>query len=110
MAVMNMIRRLPMDIRVSGRTERLLQVRFFARDPEDGSRARKALPERLLEFRAEDDRLRDAWAWVGYQENSMARTLRHAKKLRRKLQYSSADPAGRAKREEQRRYWDQASR
>ncbi|CAE8633352.1 unnamed protein product [Polarella glacialis] len=83
-----------------------LGVRFFSRDPEDGNRAKKPLPERYLEFRADDSRLRDGWSWVGSWEKSLTRTLRHAKKLTGKLQYPSMDPAGRAKREEQRRYWE----
>eukprot|EP00930_Biecheleria_cincta_P064089 TRINITY_DN49639_c0_g1_i1.p1 TRINITY_DN49639_c0_g1~~TRINITY_DN49639_c0_g1_i1.p1 ORF type:complete len:118 (+),score=22.14 TRINITY_DN49639_c0_g1_i1:60-413(+) len=87
----------------------LLQTRFFARELEDGSRGKKPLAERLLEYRADQDRLRDGWAWVGYWEKSCEKTLRHAKKLRRKLQYSSADPAGRAKREQQQAYWARES-
>eukprot|EP00933_Yihiella_yeosuensis_P041237 TRINITY_DN35650_c0_g1_i1.p1 TRINITY_DN35650_c0_g1~~TRINITY_DN35650_c0_g1_i1.p1 ORF type:complete len:126 (+),score=11.09 TRINITY_DN35650_c0_g1_i1:94-471(+) len=94
-----------LDLVVPALTAGRPQVRYFSRDPEDGHRAKRPLYERQLEYRADDSRLRDGWAWVGYWENSMARTLRHAKKLRRKLQYPGACPEGRAKREAQIQYW-----
>mmetsp|Transcript_53431 Transcript_53431/g.107352 ORF Transcript_53431/g.107352 Transcript_53431/m.107352 type:complete len:81 (+) Transcript_53431:3-245(+) len=71
-----------------------------------GRWARVPAEQRNQECRADPDRRRDAWAWVGWWENALQKTKRHAKKCRRKLQYSAADPRARLKREEQVQYWN----
>ncbi|CAJ1426557.1 unnamed protein product, partial [Effrenium voratum] len=50
--------------------------------------------------------LYDNWAWIGQLESKLDRAKRHAKKLRRKLQFPN-DPDGQKMRLQQRRYWEQ---
>lgn len=83
----------------------LMAVRAFSREPADGTRARKPLQHDLQAFAAEQ-RLHDAWAWVGLLEDQIEKAKYRAKKTRRKMQYGN-DPVGRSKREEQRKYWEE---
>eukprot|EP00435_Cladocopium_sp_Y103_P034344 s1363_g8.t2 len=83
----------------------LIALRGFSREPADGTRARKALQHELHDFAAEQ-RLHDAWAWVGLLEDRIEKAKYRAKKTRRKMQYGN-DPVGRSKREEQRKYWEE---
>mmetsp|Transcript_83838 Transcript_83838/g.270975 ORF Transcript_83838/g.270975 Transcript_83838/m.270975 type:complete len:143 (-) Transcript_83838:54-482(-) len=83
----------------------LQQQRRFARDPLDGSLA-KLKGGSVQEFRADKDRLRDGWAWVGWWEACLEKQKHKAKKVRRKLQFPSECPLGRATRQEQRAYWN----
>merc|ERR1719330_887636 len=76
------------------------QARFFARDPRDGSR-RTVREQDIQNFRADQGRLRDAWAWVGWWEHRLEYNKDEAKKVRRKLHFPSEAPEGRMARQAQ---------
>ncbi|CAJ1346826.1 unnamed protein product, partial [Effrenium voratum] len=67
---------------------------------------RKPYQNVIQDFKADEGRLYDNWAWIGQLESKLDRAKRHAKKLRRKLQFPN-DPDGQKMRLQQRRYWEQ---
>merc|ERR1712194_578041 len=76
----------------SGASSPIFQARYFARDPKHGDEKPKVA---IQEFRADKDRHRDAWAWVGAWEAKLERAKTKATKIRRKLHYPSECPKGR---------------
>ncbi|CAE7632334.1 unnamed protein product [Symbiodinium sp. KB8] len=81
-----------------------LQQRFFAREPADGTQGFKRFYEQVQEYKADESRLRDGWAWIGFVEHKLEKTKLTGTKIRRKLRYPN-DAEGQAKKAEQQKYW-----
>merc|ERR1712125_65224 len=90
----------------SRRSIAALSALRLSQDPTDGFGARPIRPEALQEYRADPDRLRCGWAWVGYLEHKLQQAQKIGKKTRRKLQYSAACPTAQAVRSKQAAYWE----
>ncbi|CAE7785503.1 unnamed protein product [Symbiodinium sp. CCMP2592] len=82
-----------------------VQRRFFAREPADGTQGFKRFYEQVQEYKADESRLRDGWAWIGFVEHKLEETKLKATKIRRKLRYPN-DAEGQAKKAEQQKYWE----